>query len=281
MTNENKNMTSEKETKTLIKQILDEDNPLPWRTRIWVYFCFFCLALIFASFLLFLVGVVWDFFNKNALEQKSAVTLFLTFFGFAFGAGHLIVKTHDIKKQFKDSYSQRAQQQLTTALGLLYGNKKDANAKSAGVRLLSQLAQDPNYVDSEKIKTSFLMHADLEETKLTNVNLSGFNLQRAILTGSDLRGANLSGANLTFATMKEAILEGADLQRANLFGADLTEAFMTGSDLRGADLTEAKKLDEIFLTGARYNNDTKFPAGFDPEEHGMKPLDENEEGADQ
>ena len=48
-------------------------------------------------------------------------------------------------------------------------------------------------------------------------------------------------------------LEGADLEGVDLQGADLS-----GANLRWADLREAK-----------YNKDTRFPEGFDPEAEGV------------
>ena len=53
-------------------------------------------------------------------------------------------------------------------------------------------------------------------------------------------------------------LEGADLEGGDLQGADLR-----GADLVGADLSQAD------LKGARYNKNTRFPEGFDPEAAGM------------
>ena len=63
------------------------------------------------------------------------------------------------------------------------------------------------------------------------------------LDSADLEGLDLSGANLT----------GVNLREANLALVNLG-----GTDLSGADLSEAK-----------YDNKTKLPDGFDPEEAGM------------
>lgn len=80
---------------------------------------------------------------------------------------------------------------------------------------------------------------DLSNANLFETDLQGINLSYACLVDADLRGANLTGANLT---------------EADLGGACLIEA-----DLRGANLTRAN------LEGAIYDEDTKFPFGFDPE----------------
>ena len=63
-----------------------------------------------------------------------------------------------------------------------------------------------------------------------------------------LRRANLSGADLSSANLGRAILRGADLRGANLSSTDLHEA-----DLRRSN-----------LTGAKYNDNTSWPDGFDP-----------------
>jgi len=81
---------------------------------------------------------------------------------------------------------------------------------------------------------------------LVGVDLSGFNLTGAILTGTNLTGVDLTRANLTGANLTDAILTGVDLTRANLTGANLTGANFTGANLSRADLTGAN------LTGANF-----------------------------
>ena len=63
----------------------------------------------------------------------------------------------------------------------------------------------------------------------------------------DLYGADLAGA----------LLEGADLAHANLADANLADANLNHANLRNANLHNAK-----------YNTDTKWPEGFDPQAHG-------------
>jgi uncharacterized protein YjbI with pentapeptide repeats len=80
-------------------------------------------------------------------------------------------------------------------------------------------------------------HPDLENKylDLTEVNISGFNLERA-----DLIKANLERADLTEANLERADLTGADLFKADLTGANLFTADLTGAKLPGAYLEEAK-----------------------------------------
>ena len=74
------------------------------------------------------------------------------------------------------------------------------------------------------------------------------------LPNANLSGEYLSGANLSGTDLREANLRDADLKRTDLSGANLSKAYLFGADLRGADLSDAK-----------YNSETKWPEGFDPE----------------
>ncbi|MBI4674022.1 MAG: pentapeptide repeat-containing protein [Chloroflexi bacterium] len=96
---------------------------------------------------------------------------------------------------------------------------------------------------------------------------------RAYLQGAQLRGAMLGGADLFDADLACADLRGADLGQANLSSANLANADLTGANLVGADLSDADlrgadlydaNLIGADLRGARFNQNTMFPAGFDP-----------------
>ncbi len=105
-----------------------------------------------------------------------------------------------------------------------------------------------------------------EDVKLKSKWTRG-KVDAAIASGADLRGANLTGvdlqsANLSSANLREADLSEADLRKANLNGASLFSADLTKANLDRADLSWAD------LRGARYDADTKWPKGFDPEARG-------------
>lgn len=102
-----------------------------------------------------------------------------------------------------------------------------------------------------------LRGANLMGTELRRADLSGADLSGAVLNGADLREANLSGANLSRSDLNWAILRGA-----NLGGASLRRANLGWADLRKADLSEAD------LGKARYNAQTSWPKGFDPQAAG-------------
>src|ERR1043166_1445355 len=64
-------------------------------------------------------------------------------------------------------------------------------------------------------------------------------------------------------------LRGQDLRNENLKDAFLADLDLSDTDLRGVDLTGAN-LDGAFLLGALYDENTRWPDGFDPNRHGAK-----------
>jgi hypothetical protein len=115
-----------------------------------------------------------------------------------------------------------------------------------------------------------LKFADLHEIDmvnrdlLTKTDLDRANLNRAKLTDANLSNANLPKAHLFRAKLERTILTDANLQKAFLIRTDLEGADLTGADLRGADLTGAQ-LRSADLRGAKYDAETSWPQGFDPE----------------
>ncbi|MBX3316699.1 MAG: pentapeptide repeat-containing protein [Phycisphaeraceae bacterium] len=83
----------------------------------------------------------------------------------------------------------------------------------------------------------------LSKVKLCNVNMSGANLQKAVLRQGCFRGSVLYGAELQGAILNDARLDGAHLSNAQLQGAFLS-AYLRGANLvdaqlQGADLMNA------------------------------------------
>jgi uncharacterized protein YjbI with pentapeptide repeats len=78
-----------------------------------------------------------------------------------------------------------------------------------------------------------------------------------------MRRSNLGGANLSHADLRGAILNSADLSRANLKGANLNSAI-----LLGADLGYVRNISGVRLLGAKYDINTTWPRGFDPDLYG-------------
>ncbi|MCK2217996.1 pentapeptide repeat-containing protein [Actinomadura sp. ATCC 31491] len=85
---------------------------------------------------------------------------------------------------------------------------------------------------------------NLARIRVPGADLTGLNLDTAVLTRADLHGARLTGADLTYADLSGADLSrahlgNADLPNAVLFTANLREANLTAADLSGVDLFEA------------------------------------------
>ncbi|MCC6608538.1 MAG: pentapeptide repeat-containing protein [Burkholderiales bacterium] len=100
----------------------------------------------------------------------------------------------------------------------------------------------------------------------------GPELEKLNLAAIDLSGANLSGFRMWSLDLENAALRAADLRHAdlagsNLRGSDLTGADLSGARLGGADFT-ATKLEGAKLGGARYDDKTRWPAGFVPQDAG-------------
>jgi uncharacterized protein YjbI with pentapeptide repeats len=127
--------------------------------------------------------------------------------------------------------------------------------------------------------------ASFRKAVLTGAQLQGGSFVRADFSDADLRGANLYGADLTGAVLVNARMQGADLNFAMLTGANLVgarlEAFRGDIQLRavdglrygphggattmcGANLTGAALVDAV------YDENTRWPAGFNPERHGAE-----------
>jgi hypothetical protein len=98
---------------------------------------------------------------------------------------------------------------------------------------------------------------------VAGANLAGANFVEFDLIGLDLSQADLQGTNLAKADLSWANLNRADLTGANLTGAQLFEADLRAANLTGAELADAS------LTDARYNRETRWPAGFDPAQAGV------------
>ena len=113
---------------------------------------------------------------------------------------------------------------------------------------------------------SNLVNAHFEGATLCNASfvkcfLYGASFCEAHAVKADFRGADLRGADFKDANLKQACFDEADLSRDALNGA--TE--LLGADQTGASVVRAK------FDGAVYDSRTKFPAGFNPKQHGMRP----------
>jgi uncharacterized protein YjbI with pentapeptide repeats len=196
------------------------------------------------------------------------------------------------KSNFKNANLKGASLEFCTLkwANLEVANLKGANLKGADLQFC--------ILKGANLEGANLEGADLHETELSGANLKGARLYKVTgcdshifdtnLEGADLREAYLGHSemqrsNLKGAKLKKANLEQVDLQDAKLKGADLTEAYLEWTDFRGAVLQGANLKGAILykadlrganlqganLKGARYDDETRFQRGFNPEERGM------------
>jgi Pentapeptide repeats (8 copies) len=107
--------------------------------------------------------------------------------------------------------------------------------------------------------------SDLSEANLSGADLSGADFNGADLSGADLRlanlhGVNLSGADLRLANLHEVNLSGANLRRANISEANLLKTNLTGADLTGCRIYGVSAWD-LKLEGAKQENLIITPEG--------------------
>jgi uncharacterized protein YjbI with pentapeptide repeats len=129
---------------------------------------------------------------------------------------------------------------------------------------------DPNLSDPEP-RGADLRSASFYDTNLSGADFSDANLRGANLSAYAERSASFVNADLREANLNEAKLGGANLSGADLRGignniriADLSGTVLFGTDLRGVHFFDAN------LYGARCDRDTKWPDGFDWQDHGAR-----------
>ncbi|MBC8281093.1 MAG: pentapeptide repeat-containing protein [Chloroflexi bacterium] len=111
---------------------------------------------------------------------------------------------------------------------------------------------------------AMLKEAKLEDSYLLNAMLNDSNLERASLLGAHLKWANLDQANLKGANLFRADLRHADLRGANLEGAYIEKSLLDDAFLTGANLRRVHGLSQELIINAYWDEETKFPEGFEP-----------------
>lgn len=126
----------------------------------------------------------------------------------------------------------------------------------------------PNLADADlssaQLQGAHLGWANMRSSLLTSANLHMAILDRADLRKTDLQKANLRGASIKFANLSEADLRDANLGLVGAQFANMQRADLRGANLHGASLTWAK------LTNALYDQQTRWPVGFNPIKRGAR-----------
>ena len=144
----------------------------------------------------------------------------------------------------------------------LHGVKLD-RAKLQGANFQGAVLREASlsYVNLQEVN---LKGADLEWANFEGADLQGANLERARLEGAELNKAKLQGANLEGADLRGVDFQGVNLEGVNLEGAGLEWANLQGANLQGANIEGASFFE------AKYDSQTKFPEGFNPETKELK-----------
>jgi uncharacterized protein YjbI with pentapeptide repeats len=108
--------------------------------------------------------------------------------------------------------------------------------------------------------TSHALKIALESlTRETDKEGNPLNIGPINVSGADLTGINLENAHLYVVGFRDANLSGAIFRKVTL-----DTAYFQRSRLFGANFSEATFHNQIVFRHALYNDETKFPDGFDP-----------------
>ena len=137
-----------------------------------------------------------------------------------------------------------------------------ASAAAARAGLIEAKALNGLVLSGEDLRGARFPYKELRGANFSDSDLTGATFQ-----GSDLRAALFVGANLTSTRFFESDLRGVDFS-----GAVLRETQLLQARLEGADLSLAKiEADSDFR--ATYDQTTKWPAGFNPDDVGGVRVD--------
>ena len=158
---------------------------------------------------------------------------------------------------------------------LLHTSFKNASLEGANLDLMNFRFIN---ITGCRFCSASLTRTNFENMELRNVDFSGADLGNSNLQRTRLVRASLKGTNLKGAKLRRLILIHTNLVDANLSDTDLREINVAisfvenhnGSKLQSLPL--ASVADKSLLQGAKYNSNTKFSNGFDPQRYGMEKV---------
>ena len=210
------------------------------RIIILIFFLFLAYYITFHLFLPFCLPILLDTVQKvvgESSDTKFFLSSFLLFvFGLVFGFGNWIIKTHDKKKEFSDTFNQKNEALFSESIKLF--SQEDKKQKKIGLMQLVNLKK-VGFVEAERIDLLITGKGDLRDGNLESAYLEGIDLSSMDLRGANLKGAKLTGANLQKVEFHNANLSGASLQKVKFYHADLREANLTEANLTKANLFTA------------------------------------------
>ena len=251
--------------KTLLKikrmrdsYVFNEAGNLSFLSRLAILFIFLLLAC-FVTLCLFSLFLTYSSTLSNTLEKafggSSNANFFLSsslllVFGLVFGFGNWIIKTHDKKKEFSDTFKQKNEILFSESIKLF--SQEDKKQKKIGLMQLVYLKK-VGFVEAGRIDLLITGKGDLRDGNLESAHLEGIDL-----SSMDLRGANLKGAKLTKANLEKVNFSRSDITNKQ---TNLTKADLDGAVLTYADLTEANLM-SAYLVEAKLMNANLFKANL-------------------
>jgi uncharacterized protein YjbI with pentapeptide repeats len=124
------------------------------------------------------------------------------------------------------------------------------------------------------LRKANLINADILLVFLADSNLSDANLSNTNLSNTNLNNAQLSRVNLTKAKLRDVSLISANLMSINLSNADLNLVNLNDANLSYGNFSNTNLQSVIYNNktkwkSATYDQNTKFPKGFNPKQNGM------------
>ena len=215
------------------------DRPLSMGDRFQLYILGVLLGILLFLLLfpLLLLLPYLPFFEGNHVLQSAIVVLILTLPSVTL---NWLIKNRDVSRQLKDS-SQQLEYSSKQQNETLFSNSLQLLFKENDI-----IANSVGLKELVKLK----QEERIDHERVNLVTSSGLQLEKASLLGAKLQEVNLYRANLEEANLQGAKLQGANLQEADLLGAMLERSL--------------------------YDGHTIFPDGFDPEQHGMELIQEED-----
>lgn len=127
-------------------------------------------------------------------------------------------------------------------------------------------------LDREIIVGSIFRYCDFENAYMNSIRCEKTVFYGCSFIDADIRDAELTDCFFVNCFASFAIFNGAKMNNTVFYGLDLNNAQFIGSDFSNADL-RGVDLAHSYLDKTKYNRDTKWMKGFDPEQRGCILLD--------
>ena len=200
------------------------------------------------------------------LTGRYATSIKLMLLGLPLFSALWFLRNHDIQSQLAQGEENRRQGELFAAFGWLVGGTLPE--KVLGLVELKRLRDlYPDFkeridratrtgvkivrMDTGSVpQVAVLVGVDLSGMDLSNIVLTGAQMDRVILEGTKLHGAGLMGAQMPNARLEDAEFHRADCSNANFKGAKVSGTQFCETNLYAAELENLKTMKNTNFTGA-------------------------------